>query len=218
MPVNGVRNTALKRAEYCAVHNKLMLDYIVGDPDLEVVVIFAFWNSYAEARDYANGAGVILKDELVAVPTGAADDLPDAQRIPAVAGLMRADLQALVAAGKRVVILGPLPQPGFNLPDRLARDIWLGRDPAPRWIIPEAAFADYAVAAQGMLRAAASGLEGVSVLDLSPLFCAKGGNCQMVLDGRPLFFDGNHLSLAGSALVAEPLADAVQAASAAGDN
>lgn len=37
MPVNGGRNTALKRSEYCAIRNRPMLDYMVTDPDLRVV-------------------------------------------------------------------------------------------------------------------------------------------------------------------------------------
>jgi peptidoglycan/LPS O-acetylase OafA/YrhL len=216
MPVGGVRNTALKRAEYCAIHNRLMLDHMVADPDLRVVVIFAFWNSYVESRDFDNRAGAVVQDVLVAVPTDAADNMPDVDRITALTRLLRADVQELVAAGKQVVILEPLPQPGFNLPDRLARDLWLGLDPTRHESYPEAAFADYSEAAQEMLAAAAAGLQGVRVLDLSSLFCTPVAECRVVADGKPLFHDANHLSLAGSAMVVPSLADAVRSALAGG--
>lgn len=209
MPITDVRNTALKRAEYCAVHNRLMLDHMVNDPDLRVVVIFAYWNSYAEARDFDNRAGALVRDRLVAVPLDQPDDMPDADRLAALAGLLRGDLDRLVAAGKRVVILGPLPEPGFDLPDRLGRDLWLGLDPAGHEEYPEPAFTDYATSARTMLTDAARDLPGVTVLDLAPLFCTPGAVCRLVRDGQPLFFDGNHLSLAGSALVIPPLAKAV---------
>lgn len=212
MPIGGVRNTALKRAEYCAVHNALMLDHMVADPALRVVVIFAYWNSYVESRDFDNRAGTLLRDRLVAVPLDQPDDMPDAQRTAALAGLLRGDLDRLVAAGKRVVILGPIPEPGFDLPDRLGRDLWLGLDPAKDSQFPEPAFTDYAAAARDVLASAAKDLPGVTVLDLSGLFCTPGATCRLVRDGQPLFFDGNHLSLAGSALVVPPLADAVRAA------
>lgn len=212
MPIRGVRTTALKRAEYCSVHNALMLDHMVNDPNLRVVVIFSYWNSYVESRDFDNRAGALVRDRLVAVPFDQPDDMPDASRIAALTGLLRADLDRLVAAGKRVVILGPIPEPGFDLPDRLGRDLWLGLDPNGHTEYPEAAFADYAAAAQGMLAAATQDLREVAIVDPAPIFCTPGATCRVVRDGQPLFFDANHLSLAGSALVIPPLAEAVRAA------
>lgn len=209
MPVTGVRNTALKRAEYCAVHNRLMLNHMVSDPDLRVVVIFAFWNSYVEARDFDNQAGALVRDSLVAVPLDQPDDMPDADRLAALTGLLRADLDRLVAAGKLVVILGPIPEPGFDLPDRLGRDLWLGLDPADHEEYPEPAFSDYAASARTMLADAARNLPGVTVLDIAPLFCTAGATCHLVRHGQPLFFDDNHLSLAGSALVVPSVTAAV---------
>jgi hypothetical protein len=217
MPVPGVRNTALKRAEYCAIHNDLMLAHMLADPDLRVVVIFAYWNSYVESRDFDNRAGALVRDRLVAVPLEAADDLPDADRIAALTAHFREALVRLTKAGKRVVILGPIPEPGFDLPDRLARDLWLGLDPAQHTEYPEPAFADYATAARTMLTGAAQDLPGVVILDPAPLFCTPGGACRVVRDGRPLYFDANHLSLAGSALVVPPLAEAVRTALGPGD-
>lgn len=209
MPVGGVRNTALKRAEYCAVHNRLMLDHMVSDPDLRLVVIFSYWNSYVESRDFDNRAGAVVRDRLVAVPLDQPDDMPDADRIAALAALMRSDLERLVAAKKKVILVGPVPEPGFDLPDRLGRDLWLGLDPSGHSSYPEAAFADYAAAAQSMLAHAGAGLPGVTIFDPAPLFCTQGADCQLVQDGKPLFFDGNHLSLAGSALVVPLLAETV---------
>lgn len=217
MPVPGVRNTALKRAEYCAIHNDLMLDHMLGDPNLRVVVIFAYWNSYAESRDFDNRAGALVRDRLVAVPLEAPDDLPDADRLTALTAHLRDALVRLTTAGKRVVILGPIPEPGFDLPDRLGRDLWLGLDPAAHSEYPEAAFSEYAATARTLLTGAAQNLSRVTLLDPTPFFCTPGASCRVVLDGQPLFFDANHLSLAGSALIVPPLADAVRAALAPGD-
>lgn len=207
MPVSGVRNTALKRAEYCEIHNRLMLDHMVQDQAIKTVIIMGFWNSYVESRDYDNQAGFVERDKLVAVPTG--EDIPDdATRIARLTAHMRADLQQLVKAGKRVVLLDPLPEPGFNLPDQLARRLWLGQPTGDVEAFPAAAFEDYSVKARKMLADAAQGLNGVSVVDLSALFC-DGAVCHVVADGKPLFFDGNHLSTAGSALVVPQLAKAL---------
>lgn len=217
MPVNGVRNTALKRAEYCAIHNDLMLDHMVTDPNLRVVVIFAFWNSYVQRRDFDNRAGAVVEDVLVAVPLDQPDDMPDGERMAALTALMQTDVDRLLAAGKQVVILGPIPEPGFDLPDRLARDLWIGLDPARRAKYPEAAFSDFAAPARAMLKAVSNERPGVTVLDPGPLFCEPGATCRLVKDGQPLYFDGNHLSLAGSALVVPFLAKAVRAALGTGD-
>jgi lysophospholipase L1-like esterase len=50
---------------------------------------------------------------------------------------------------------------------------------------------------------------GAIRLDLSTVLCDPMTGCDAVRDGQPLYFDGNHLSLAGSALVVPPLAAAV---------
>lgn len=111
-----LRNTALKRAEYCAVHNEPVLDHRTRHPDLRLVVIFAYWNSHIEARDFNNDAGALVRDRLVAVPMDQPDDMPDAERIDALTRHFRNDLERLVAAGKPVITLGPIPEPGFDLP------------------------------------------------------------------------------------------------------
>lgn len=212
IPISGMRSTALKRPEYCAIHNALMLNHMIADPDLRVVVIFAYWNSCVEKRDFDNRAGAIVRDRLFALPLNQPEDMPDGERIAAMTSLMRGDLERLVAAGKRVVVLWPLPEPGFDLPDRLGRDLWLGLDPAPHTEYPEAAFADYAALARQVITTATNDLPGVTIFDPAPLFCTPGAKCRVTQAGKPLFFDGNHLSLAGSALVVPPLAEAVRTA------
>lgn len=208
MPVTGVKNTALKRAEYCAVHNRLMLDHMLADRDLKVVVIFSYWNSYAEWRDFDNGIGFRMPDKLVVLPLDAPEGIADDARLAALSAHMHADLAALVAAGKRVIVLEPLPEPGYDLPDQIARRIWQGRPTSQVESYPASAFDDYSRAARRMIADAASGLPDVTLTDLSPLMC-QNGQCHLVQDGKPLFFDGNHLSTAGSALIAPALADVI---------
>lgn len=90
---------------------------------------------------------------------------------------------ALVASGKRVVVVGPTPAlPGFSdLPAYLARG---GTPFIPYGDLPSSAF--YAV------------LDSKVELFLpEEVFCASG-TCSLLSDGRPILFDGHHPSMSAS--------------------
>ena len=85
--------------------------------------------------------------------------------------------------GKRLIVLHGLPEPDFDVPWGLAVDRARGRP--PRWI--PAPPSD--IAALGLDR-----LPGVAHIDLSRALCT-GSRCRLTVEGRPLFFDGGHVSI-----------------------
>lgn len=195
-PVLGLKNSALKNTEYCATHNRKMLDYLLNTPAIKVVVINGYWNSYTEARDFDTRAGWVITDRLVALPVDAKASLTEAERLTYMGDRLVEEVRALTQAGKQVVVLAPLPAAGFDPVQWRARQLWT-RGQAPDTVgYPDAAFEDYSALSRQML----------ARLDLHDRFCTPGGQCDVIVDGAPLYFNDNHLSLAGVARVVPPLA------------
>jgi len=208
IPIRGLKNSALKRTEYCAVHNAKMLDYLVESPEIEVVVLNAFWNSYTERRDFDTRAGWVQTDSVIALPLAADPSIDDEDRLGFIRTALSEEIGALTAAGKDVLILAPLPEAGFSPPEEMARRLWRDGIAPSELGFPAGAFDDYSRLSRDLLNSV-RGRERVRILDLSDRFCTAGGLCRVVEDGVPLLFNENHLSLAGTAKVVPPLADAV---------
>ncbi len=210
IPIGRLKNSALKRTEYCADHNAKMLDYLVTTPEIEVVVMNAFWNSYTERRDFDTGIGWVTTDAVIALPLDETPDMDEGRRLAFMAETLRAEVARLTDAGKDVILLYPLPQAGFDPPEELARRLWRG-ETLPRTLsYPAAAFDDYSRLSRALLDQAGDGPR-VHRLDLSAAFCTRGAFCNVVEDGTPLLFNENHLSLAGTAKIVPAIAEMIRA-------
>ena len=119
-----------------------------------------------------------------------------ADRDKVLAGMGEA-VRALHAAGKRIVLVDPLPVPGFDVPKALGMIAWRGGDPAA-WAPPRTD-AD-SQAAERFLDRLAAEVGAARILPASAL-CSPAGCRAVGPDGAVLYFDDRHLSLAGARLV-----------------
>lgn len=93
--------------------------------------------------------------------------------------------EVLLAAGKKVFVIGPVPTPGINVPDYLAS----GGDPEFPYVGPDRVeFSSYFPA-------------NVSVILPSETFCTAG-TCNMAPSGRVLLFDDHHISMSAATILA----------------
>lgn len=100
-----------------------------------------------------------------------------------------ADVGRLVASGRQVAVLLPLPVPNIDVPRRLRTSLFFERrasTPAVRL--------DDRPAAEGLVREALLRARdhGAIILDPRDVMCADGV-CPVVEDGRSLYKDGNHI-------------------------
>lgn len=116
---------------------------------------------------------------------------------PAFLARLDRTIAAIRAEGRDVVLIGPVPPQPFDVPRRLAHLAHAGR-------LDEARGVDRAwvEARTPHLRALAARwrARGVRVIDPTAILCA-GGACAIERDGKPLYFDSHHLSMAGARLV-----------------
>ena len=100
--------------------------------------------------------------------------------------------------GKRVVFIGPEPLPGFDVPRTLALSAHLGRK------LPETSGEvefeeDFGAITRRFDRWRELGIEVIEPADM----LMRDGQVLTIRDGVPLYFDTNHLTLAGARLVLE---------------
>ena len=116
-----------------------------------------------------------------------------------------------VLSGKRVVIIGPVPEVGFDVPGTLARGLWFH---SPMQIAPSrGAF----LARQEFVLETFAALHREFAFDLvqpSETLC-DAARCNIDEAGRPLYVDDNHLSVSGARLLIPQFRQALQTGAAA---
>ncbi|MBU2531776.1 MAG: acyltransferase [Alphaproteobacteria bacterium] len=117
-----------------------------------------------------------------------------------------ATLDALKSLGKHVVVVGQAPTPKEPVPERLAQLARQGDDVSTYWFAPDWPLL---TAIDGFLESQALA-HGADFVDPRQVLCAgDDALCLQSVDGDVLYFDGNHLSMAGSRRVAPLVVKAI---------
>ncbi len=196
-PLTGIERTG-DPTRRCGEHLAWALERIRAlDP--RTVVMIGRWGGLAgetavanERRDpviWAEGGRIVPRDE-----------------VPAAIGRgFAATLDAL--AGRRVVVLGAIPEPGYDVPMVRAAALRFGRTPPA-----DPSRADHEVkqaGARAWMAPALTGRAGVRVVDPAEVLCGSGV-CAAMAGAAPLYVDDNHPSRVGGGLVAEWLMPALK--------
>jgi peptidoglycan/LPS O-acetylase OafA/YrhL len=170
----------------------------------EAAVLFSFSScpprQPARLRTICDKFDRMVLQHLLAEPTietvvlaGALDDQPydSATAWPIE---FTAAARALLSAGKRLVIVYPVPRQAFHVPRAMANSLRFGID-------YNAARTDRAQYLARTRRVFATydalGTRGVEHIYPDRTLCASGP-CSVAADGQPLYFDDNHLSMRGA--------------------
>ncbi len=120
-------------------------------------------------------------------------------------GSMRSTIERILAGGHRVTLIGPIPELKLHLPNAMMKAKMRGQErdfPLP--------FASFARRQAGTLKMLAEldALPGVRVVYPHKLLC-DGTTCRTTKDGKPLYFDDDHLGSVGTKAIESVLADAL---------
>jgi peptidoglycan/LPS O-acetylase OafA/YrhL len=154
----------------------------LDDPKLRNVILHARWGT--------SGDGVVADGGL---------------GLPALRRGLEATLSAAQRFGRRVVVIGPVPEASGHVPDAIARSLWFGseRDVRPR----QAEFLAQQAGVLELLRALQAKY-GFS-LELPHQVLCRGTHCDIMRDNKVLYTDAHHLSEAGVMLLHDMLARAL---------
>jgi hypothetical protein len=168
-PALGWQGEPLSWREDCVRFQQLALERIIATPSIHTVVLAGRYRIYPF-------------------------DNPEAGLIEA----MDAAIDVLVAGGKRVVLVYPVPEPGVDVPTVLAEAVLEGKDPA-RLGEPLEQFTK----AHMWITDALDGLGAQTpLIRLHPhrILC-RDTQCLFYSDGQVLYYDDNHLSVGGVRLL-----------------
>jgi peptidoglycan/LPS O-acetylase OafA/YrhL len=189
-PLTGVRVRVFGRFNRgCETAAAETLDRIVADRRLKLVVLAARWPLYRDAPPFYD----------VNSPRVAVDTLARPGVKPALAGPLTATLDAIARRRPdlRVLVIGPVPELTLAPPECLAQQRLLGGRPEVcAWVEAGPPLAR-AMPAEAQIRAAVEDRPGVVAVFPTETLCAYDG-CVGMIDGRPVYFDDDHLSASGA--------------------
>lgn len=193
-PVSEDPNSAydINWARSCVAFNDSVLAYLQKNSSIKIVVLSSLLSQYLDATQH---------QLLVRKEAGQPYLLEDAQQRAAIEGL-KATIDAVRSAGKKIVIIAPPPQSGLDIgrcTERLERGLpILGAMNGCQ--INRASYEQSRKPVLDMLDAV-SAAANVGIIRFDPFLCHSGG-CDTSIDGIAIYRDTGHLSIQGSAAIA----------------
>lgn len=163
--------------------------WLEGRQDVRLVVLGARWTLYVEGTRPQGEAGSDLRLEWTGNQTRYSGGLDNATLVEMT---LRETVMAIVATGREVVLLGPVPEVGRNVPASNARQALLGWIPVAS--VTREEYDARAGQTERLLMRISEAVEGVRYVALSDLFCDAKFCRTSSADGRPLYVDSNHIS------------------------
>ena len=172
----------------CAQLNDAALK-LAEQKQISEVVLVARWAYYDQGTGYGPDANEVRHLIDLAPPAQGGES-----QHATFARMLERTVRALVIAGKKVVIVAPVPEAGIDVPETLAlaaiHGSHIDRRPSAASYRARNAFVLDDLAALRMKY-------GVTVVDPAELMCATG-HCELTRGGKPLYVDHHHLSVYGA--------------------
>lgn len=173
----------------CTAFNEHVRSWLDDRDDVSLVILGARWTLSVEGTRYAGEAGSGVRLEWI----GGSDGPPTRSGN---AALVEAGLNATVAEisapGREVVLLGPVPEVGRNVPASIARHALLGLTPPAA--VTRQAYEARAGETERILMRVAEAYDSVRFVPLSDLFCDSHLCRTTNSDGEAYYVDDDHIS------------------------
>jgi peptidoglycan/LPS O-acetylase OafA/YrhL len=187
-PIDHVRRVPERRR--CTEVNQAVSALLAERPDMQLVILSARWALSVEGSPYRHEEGSTITLEW----SGHTDARPDGTgNASLVEAGLTATIEEILASGREVVILGPTPEIGWDVPNALVRKTmldWLPELPT----LTSAEFEERSGTTDEILSRVAAQHDGVRYVRLSDLFCTDAV-CRIVgAGGLPLYVDDDHIS------------------------
>lgn len=184
-PIDGLGRLTPYGAD-CAESRSKILPYLIAHQEIGTVVLAARWIRVFSDGPFDNGEGGVGRLEWPAPSPG--------ERKARIEGLRSLAAQ-LGRAGKRVVLVYPIPEAGWGVPKYLTKAEQRGLHPASL-TVDAARIRAYAAPAVAALEIGY--MPGLSRIDPVARLC--GRRCALTRESQPLYFDDNHLTAEGAML------------------
>lgn len=205
LPIARLIREGSERNASCEAFNDAVLDTLRETDAYPTVILSGRWQLSVEGSRYGEEEGT---DFTVGWENPLAPVAAMPRGNPAI---MEAALGQTVAAiratGRRVVIAGPAPEIGWNVPEKLALAQWRDR-PAPA--VPSAAEVEARTGHSVTILRKVAAQQGAEYVDLIAPVCA--GGCKLHAGDAVAFVDDDHLSATAARQFLAPVLDEVLSA------
>lgn len=192
----------------CAEYKAAAEAFLTSDAGPETVIVVARWTLILESGPFDNQEGGV---EFGKWATHFAADGSNHQPSQAERGAaMRAAVETLVRSGKRVILVGNIPEAGWNVPQTMTKIAMFGGGPRPLSTSSTTFRARDSSTRQAF--EALSPTPRLIRLEPSQLFCDRqlAGRCVNEWDGFPLYRDDDHPTSRGAHWVAAQIVAAMK--------
>jgi len=188
-PFPQITTSRAKNRDICPAFNEKMLAFLKSEK-IETVILAGRWaNLGSNIRSPGDGGR----------PYKIFDELNGGEVIEFKAAFMRT-IDAIRKAGAEILIVGPVPEIAYHVPDTLIR-FWSGVGK-----LPDNATSTYLERQEIVLDALREieEIEGVSVIYPQEFLCDKR-KCRVLEGDIPLYIDDDHLSIRGTRGIVEAI-------------
>ena len=204
-PVPGITREG---GAWCMEYKATAAAFLNSDAGPETVILVARWTLIVEQTTFNNQeGGVEFGKRPIYFETGSTTRQPgEAER----AAAMRDSVETLLRSGKRVILVGSIPEAGWNVPQTMTKIAMFGGGPKP--------LSTSSAAFRARNRRTQQAFEALSPtprlirVEPSELFCDRplAGRCINEWDGLPLYRDDDHLGSRGAHWVAAQIVAAMK--------
>lgn len=186
-PIRGIERTS--DGLRCTSFNDAVWSWLQERDDVQLVVLSARWPLSVEGTRFRQEAGDEVLLDWIGGPRAQPDHVDNAVLVEL--GL-RETVAAIVATGRDVVILGPVPEVGVDVPAKTARSALLGLSQSVD--LSRAAHDARSGRTEEILVRLADETDGVRYLPLADLFCDQTQCSVHDGQGTPLYVDDDHIT------------------------
>lgn len=216
-PVKDLYRADNSDQKACYEWNNEVYEHIVSNPKIKYVVLAARWTLGMEGIRFDNGEGGVergRKPQLDIVKNGEYLLHEDYSHRELLADAYVNSVQYLLLSGKKVVLIFPVPEAGWNVPDFINRAYWANPDKA---FDTATASTSYDVFRERNRRAVEA-LERIesndNLIQIYPeeVFCDKDlpGRCITQKNEIIYYRDDDHLSDAGAKLILDEVLNSLR--------
>jgi hypothetical protein len=209
-PVRGVYRADNPDKKACYKQNNIVYEDIVNNPLIEYVILSARWTLGMEGVRFDNKEGGVehgRKPQLDIVENGKYLLHEDYSHRELIAKAYINTIQYLLDRGKKVILIYPVPEAGWNVPDYMSRLYLLN----PGSVFDESTASTSHQVFNNRNKRAIDALDKIehnkNLHRIFPeeIFCDSilSGRCITHIDGTILYRDDDHLSDAGAKLILE---------------
>lgn len=190
----------------CGAFNAATWSWLEQWRDVGTVIVSVRWTVFVEGTgigpDYGTSFGFRW--------TGPEARRPAADTNPAlIEAALAAMVDTLVASGRQVVLVGPIPEPGYHVPNDTARRVLMGLAPRPE--VPRAEFEARTRRTEAILQRVAARSARARYLPMSDLFCSDRSCRARDAAGMPLYSDDDHVTRTAARTLLRPRFDSIWA-------